>query len=151
MSFRDRRLRRHDQGHLRGQRQGARTSTSRSTASTSSKIDAIAANIGFPLDGKLFGTIKLELPEGKASKANGNVALEIRDMNAGNTKELTVKTPMGPFTLPRLKVGTFTVNGDAKDGVLKMTKVARVRRRRRRERRRAAFSSARSRPTRTSR
>jgi type II secretion system protein N len=88
-----------------------------------SKIDAIAANVGFPLEGKLFGNLKLQLPEGKASKANGTVALEIRDMVAGNSKELTVKTPLGPFTLPRLKVGNFAVNGDAKDGILKITKV----------------------------
>ncbi|MBX3215362.1 MAG: type II secretion system protein GspN [Labilithrix sp.] len=88
------------------------------------RIDIIAANVGFPLDGKLFGTIKLDLPEGKASKGNGNIALEVRDMYAGNQKELTIKTPMGPFTLPRLKVGNFTVNGDAKDGVLKLTKIA---------------------------
>lgn len=87
------------------------------------RIDTIAANIGFPIDGKLFGTIKLNLPEGKASKGNGNIALEIREMNAGNQKELGIKTPMGPFTLPRLKVGTFTVNGEAKDGVLKLTKI----------------------------
>jgi len=88
------------------------------------RIDAIAANIGFPIDGKLSGTIKLNLPEGKASKGNGNIALEIKEMNAGNQKELTIKTPMGPFTLPRLKVGTFTVNGEAKDGVLKLSKVS---------------------------
>ena len=88
-----------------------------------SKIDAIAANVGFPLEGKLFGNLKFQLPEGKASKANGSVALEIRDMIAGNAKELTVKTPLGPFTLPRLKIGAFTVNGDAKDGILTITKV----------------------------
>ncbi len=88
------------------------------------RIDAIAANIGFPLDGKLFGTIKLNLPEGKASKGNGTINLEIRDLFAGNQKELTVKTPLGPFTLPRLKVGTFTINGEAKEGVLKLTKIA---------------------------
>lgn len=88
-----------------------------------SRIDAIAANVGFPLDGKLVGTLKLDLPEGKASKGNGSVNLEIRDMFAGTEKELTVKTPLGPFTLPRLKVGTFTVTGDAKDGVLKLTKI----------------------------
>jgi type II secretion system protein N len=88
-----------------------------------SKVDAIAANVGFPLEGKLFGNLKFQLPEGKASKANGTVALEIRDMVAGNSKELTVKTPLGPFTLPRLKVGTFAVNGDAKDGILKITKI----------------------------
>ncbi|MBX3191226.1 MAG: type II secretion system protein GspN [Labilithrix sp.] len=88
------------------------------------KIDAIAANVGFPLEGKLFGTLKLNLPEGKASKGNGNVNLEIRDMFAGNAKELTVKTPLGPFTLPRLKVGTFSVVGEAKDGTLKISKAA---------------------------
>lgn len=88
-----------------------------------SKVDAIAANVGFPLEGKLFGTLKLQLPEGKASKGNGSVNLEVRDMNAGTAKELTVKTPLGPFTLPRLKVGTFTVVGEAKDGTMKITKV----------------------------
>jgi type II secretion system protein N len=88
------------------------------------RIEAIAANVGFPLEGKLNGTIKLNLPEGKASKGNGNIALEIKEMHAGNQKELTIKTPMGPFTLPRLKVGGFTVNGEAKDGVLKLTKIA---------------------------
>ncbi len=88
------------------------------------RVDAITANVGFPLDGKLTGQIKLNLPEGKASKGNGTIALEIKEMNAGNQKELTIKTPMGPFTLPRLKVGNFTINGEAKDGVLKITKVS---------------------------
>jgi len=88
-----------------------------------SKIDAIAANVGFPLDGRLNGTINLQLPEGKASKGNGAINLEIKDMYAGNAKELTVKTPLGPFTLPRLKVGQLTITGEAKDGVLKLTKL----------------------------
>lgn len=88
-----------------------------------SKIDAIATNAGFPLEGKLVGTLKLQLPEGKASKGNGSVNLEIKDMYAGNAKELTLKTPLGPFTLPRLKVGNFAVNGDAKEGILKLTKI----------------------------
>lgn len=88
-----------------------------------SKIDAIAAGTGFPIDGRLNGTIKLVLPEGKASKGNGAINLEIKDMNAGNAKELTVKTPLGPFTLPRLKVGNFTITGEAKEGTMKITKL----------------------------
>jgi type II secretion system protein N len=86
------------------------------------RIPAIAANAGFPMEGKLSGTLKLQLPEGKASKGNGAVNLEIKDMVAGNAKELTVKMPFGPFTLPRLKVGSFVLAGDAKDGILKLTK-----------------------------
>lgn len=88
------------------------------------KIDAIAANAGFPLEGKLVGSLKLQLPEGKASKGNGTFNLEIKDMFAGDAKELTVKTPLGPFTLPRLKVGTFSVTGEAKDGILKISKAS---------------------------
>jgi len=87
------------------------------------RIEAIAQNIGFPLEGRLNGTLKLDLPEGKASKGNGTIALEVREMFAGTAKELTVKTPLGPFTLPRLKVGTFSVAGEAKEGVLKVTKI----------------------------
>ncbi len=88
------------------------------------RVDTIAASIGFPLDGKLTGTLKLALPEGKASKANGNLALDVKEMNAGSVKELALKTPMGPFSLPRLKIGNFNVTGEAKDGVIKISKIA---------------------------
>lgn len=88
------------------------------------RIDLVAANVGFPLDGKLNGSIKLNMPEGKASKANGAIELEIKEMNAGNAKELPIKLPTGgTFKLPRLKVGNFNINGEAKDGVLKITKI----------------------------
>ena len=35
-----------------------------------------------------------------------------------------MKTPMGPFTLPKLKIGNFTINGEAKDGKLTLSKIA---------------------------
>lgn len=89
-----------------------------------SKVEAIAQSAGFPLAGALNGKLTLDLPEGKASKANGKVTLEIRDMFAGTEKELALKTPLGPFTLPRLKIGTVNVDGEAKDGVLKIAKVS---------------------------
>lgn len=88
------------------------------------RVDAIASNVGFPLDGKLYGDVKLMLPEGKASKGSGTVNLEIKDMAAGKGSEFTVKTPMGPFTLPKLKIGTFTITGEAKDGKLTLSKIA---------------------------
>lgn len=89
------------------------------------RIDLIAANVGFPLDGKLNGAIKLTMPEGKASKANGTIELEIKEMNAGNAKELPIRLPTGgTFKLPRLKVGNFNINGEAKDGVLKVSKIS---------------------------
>lgn len=88
------------------------------------RVDAIAANVGFPLDGKLNGEVKLQLPEGKASKGNGTVNLEIKDAAAGKGTEFTIKTPMGPFTLPKMKIGNFSVIGEAKDGKLTLSKIA---------------------------
>lgn len=88
-----------------------------------SNVSTITDSAGFPLAGKLFGTIDLDLPEGKASKANGRINLEVRDMYAGDAKELKITTKLGPFTLPRVKIGTFAVVGEAKDGVLKLSKV----------------------------
>lgn len=89
-----------------------------------SRVDVIKQQVGFPLAGKLYGKIDLKLPEGKASKGNGTINLELRDLYAGSQKELTVKTPLGPFTLPRLKVGTFSIVGEAKEGTLKISKVS---------------------------
>jgi len=89
-----------------------------------SKVEPLAASIGFPLGGTLGGSLSLALPGGRASKGNGSLNLEIKDLVAGTGSDLNVKTPLGPFTLPKLRVGTLSVVGDAKDGILKLTKVS---------------------------
>ena len=72
--------------------------------------------------GKLGGKVSFLL-EGKASKGSGTIDLEIKDAAAGNSKDLTLKTPMGPFTLPRLAIGQLAIVGEAKDGQLKISKI----------------------------
>lgn len=83
----------------------------------------VSAQLGFPLEGKLGGKVSFLLPEGKASKGSGTIDLEIKDAAAGNSKDLTLKTPMGPFTLPRLGIGQLAIVGEAKDGQLKISKI----------------------------
>lgn len=87
------------------------------------KISILSEQLGFPLAGRLTGKLALDLPEGKASKAGGTLHFEIQELAAGTAKELSLKTPMGPFTLPRLNVGTLVIDGTAANGVLKLTKV----------------------------
>lgn len=87
------------------------------------KISVLTEQLGFPLSGRLTGKLALDLPEGKASKAGGSVHFEIQELSAGTAKELALKTPMGPFTLPRLSVGTLVIDGTATNGVLKIAKV----------------------------
>jgi type II secretion system protein N len=75
--------------------------------------------LGVPLGGKLGGTVHLTMPEGKASKGNGSVSLEIQDTSVGDGKAKF----KGAVALPKLDVGTLTFSGDAKDGILKITKL----------------------------
>ena len=72
---------------------------------------------GTPIHGKLSGTVRLTMPEGKASKGSGSVSLDIKDVAVGDAK----KKVMG---LPPLSVGLLSIAADAKDGVLKLTKLS---------------------------
>ncbi len=83
-----------------------------------SRLTPLVELIGLPLDGTLSGTIKIEMPEGKASKAAGSVSLETNGLAIGDGKAKL----KGALALPRLNVGTLSLVGDAKDGVLRVTK-----------------------------
>jgi type II secretion system protein N len=82
------------------------------------KVDLITQTIGLPVEGKAYGTIKVELPEGKASKGTGTVNLEIRDVAIGDGKAKL----KGALEWPKMGVGTLTFEAEAKEGVLKVTK-----------------------------
>jgi type II secretion system protein N len=92
----------------------------------SAKLDAVDVGqltplvelIGLPLDGTLSGSVKIEMPEGKASKANGSVSLETEGLAIGDGKA-KIK---GALALPRVTVGTLSFVADAKDGALRVTK-----------------------------
>jgi type II secretion system protein N len=78
---------------------------------------------GLPLLGQLFGIVELELPEGKASKGNGKIALELRDVAIGDGKSKVELMPGVGLALDKMQIGTLTIEGEAKDGVIKFTKI----------------------------
>jgi type II secretion system protein N len=84
-----------------------------------SKLQPLVALLGVPLGGKLGGRVRLTMPDGKASKASGSVSIEIKDVWVGDGKA-KIK---GALALPKIDVGTLTFNAEAKDGVLKITKL----------------------------
>lgn len=75
--------------------------------------------LGVPLQGKLSGTVRLTMPEGKASKASGVVSLEAKDVAVGDGKA-KIK---GALALPKLEIGTLTFAAEAKEGTLRITKL----------------------------
>jgi type II secretion system protein N len=84
------------------------------------QIDPVTQLLGLPLEGKLSGQIKLTMPEGKATKGNGTIKLEAADVAVGDGKT-KIK---GTLALPRLTVGTLSLEAEAREGVMKITKFA---------------------------
>jgi type II secretion system protein N len=82
------------------------------------KVDALTQMIGLPIEGKISGTIKVALPEGKASKGTGSVDLQGKDVAIGDGKAKLKNA----LEWPKMTVGDLTFQADAKDGVLKITK-----------------------------
>jgi type II secretion system protein N len=83
------------------------------------RVEPLVSALGAPLQGKLGGTVKLLMPEGKASKGSGSVSLEVKDAVVGDGKT-KIK---GALALPPIIVGTIALAGDAKDGTLKISKL----------------------------
>ena len=85
------------------------------------QVDPITQALGVPLEGKITGQVKLTLPEGKASKANGAVTLESADTAVGDGK---AKIKGVPLALPRMNLGALTLAAEAKEGILRVSKLA---------------------------
>jgi type II secretion system protein N len=83
-------------------------------------IPQVTQGLGVPAEGTLNGAIKLVMAEAKASKATGSVSINAEDIAIGDGKAKI----RGVLALPRLVVGTLTFAGDAKDGVLKISKIS---------------------------
>jgi type II secretion system protein N len=84
------------------------------------QIEPLVRILGVPLAGKLSGTIKVEMPGGKASNGSGSVSLEARDVVVGDGKAKL----KGALVLPPIDVGVVTLTADAKSGTLKLSKLA---------------------------
>ena len=83
------------------------------------RIEPLVRVLGVPLQGKLGGSVNLKMPEGKASKGSGSVSLVANDVSVGDGKA-KIK---GALALPTIHVGTITLGAEAKDGMLRITKL----------------------------
>ncbi len=84
------------------------------------QIPMVADVIGLPAEGKIAGTISIALPESKASKGTGAIALDLSDVAVGDGKAKL----KGQLPLPRLVVGDVKIAAEAKDGQIKISKLA---------------------------
>jgi type II secretion system protein N len=85
-----------------------------------SKIPPLTGLLGVPFDGKLDGTARLRLPDGKMSKAAGQVAFDAKSLAVGDGKAKI----QGALAMPRVEVGPLLLTADAKEGSLRLTKLS---------------------------
>jgi type II secretion system protein N len=85
-----------------------------------SKIPPLTGLLGVPFDGKLDGTARLRLPDGKMTKATGQVAFDAKNLAVGDGKAKI----QGALALPRVEVGPLVLTADAKDGSLRINKLS---------------------------
>ena len=84
------------------------------------KIEPLTQALGLPLKGTATGKLSLAAVDGKFSKAEGALDLTIADILVGDGKTKI----QGLIELPAARVGTLTLTAEAKDGILKVTKLA---------------------------
>jgi type II secretion system protein N len=83
------------------------------------RFEPLVGLLGVPLQGTLGGNVRLVMPEGRASKGSGSVSLQIKDALVGDGKA-KIK---GALALPPIAVGTLAIAAEAKDGMLRFTKL----------------------------
>ncbi|MRG93962.1 type II secretion system protein GspN [Polyangium spumosum] len=83
------------------------------------KVDVIKDFLGVPLKGVAKGAFELTAEGGKFNKANGSLDLTIAGMSVGDGKS-KIK---GQIALPEAKLGDLVIAAEAKEGVLKITKL----------------------------
>jgi type II secretion system protein N len=84
------------------------------------KISALTDLLGLPVLGTAKGAIKLDMPEAKASKGTGTLQVDVADVAIGDGKAKLKKA----LDWPKLSVGALALSAEAKDGVLKITKLS---------------------------
>ena len=79
------------------------------------QVTPLTQMLEVPMEGSLGGTVSLEMPDGRLTKAVGSVALEADDVAVGDGKAKL----MGKMAVPRLTLGTFSLIAEIKDGTVK--------------------------------
>jgi type II secretion system protein N len=80
----------------------------------------LADMVGLPLAGYLNGELRLELPDGKYSEANGVVDLTLSELVVGDGKAKIRDT----IALPTLNVGVLAVKANAEEGRLEIEELS---------------------------
>ncbi|WP_437647146.1 type II secretion system protein GspN [Sorangium sp. So ce362] len=83
------------------------------------QVEPLGDILGLPIAGTLSANLDLSAPEGKFNKANGALEVSAKEVSVGDGKTKI----QGLIALPEAKLGELLLSAEAKDGVLKITKM----------------------------
>lgn len=83
------------------------------------QVEPLGDILGLPIAGTLSANLDLSAPEGKFNKANGALEVSAKEVSVGDGKTKI----QGLIALPEAKLGELVLSAEAKDGVLKITKM----------------------------
>ncbi|WP_437983570.1 type II secretion system protein GspN [Sorangium sp. So ce117] len=84
------------------------------------KVGPLGDILGLPIAGTLSASLDLSAPDGKFNKANGALEVSAKEVSVGDGKTKI----QGLIALPEAKLGELLLSAEAKDGVLKVTKMS---------------------------
>ncbi|XXX77013.1 type II secretion system protein GspN [Sorangium sp. So ce134] len=84
------------------------------------QVGPLGEILGLPIAGTLNANLDLSAPDGKFNKANGALEVSAKEVSVGDGKTKI----QGLIALPEAKLGELVLSAEAKDGVLKITKMS---------------------------
>jgi type II secretion system protein N len=84
------------------------------------RVEPLVEMLGLPLSGTVSAKLDLSAPDGKFNKASGALELTAKDVIVGDGKTKI----QGLIALPEARLGELTLSAEAKEGALKVTKMA---------------------------
>ncbi|APS00026.1 type II secretion system protein GspN [Pajaroellobacter abortibovis] len=75
--------------------------------------------LGLPIEGKIAGRVDLKIPQNDVKKAEGEIAFEASEIIVGDGRAKIKDT----LALPPIKLGSFKLNAETKEGVVKLLKL----------------------------
>ncbi len=88
------------------------------------QVGPVVQAVGLPLGGRMSGTIRLEVPEGRTSQASGEIHLAVDRMTVGNGQAQYQIPGFGGVTIEQIRAGRLDLNITARAGVLTFERTA---------------------------
>jgi type II secretion system protein N len=88
------------------------------------QLGPVVQAVGLPLGGRMSGTLRMEVPDGRASQATGEIRFAVDRMTVGDGRAQYQIPGFGGVTIEQIRAGRLDLNIVARTGVLTFERTA---------------------------